>query len=248
MHPKPGAASAATRQHLRSTWPRRSPPPWPLTASGPPRSRKFAPLAGMEPEQVRALIASGATVDSARKAARPSQGQLSAHRFRCRSHRSAPRPRQVPLGALGWDAHALRYQLDKPADGPRFPRHAPGWTSSANRWSCPVSAPAAWTRAPWPVAPWRRHHQAIFPQPAQAGWSTIADRRLQRRPRPPWRPMVAVSDATDFKTKHAIKLSGSPDLLALNENGEYRTADLSESVRDLCSRHPWPDSSASPGR
>lgn len=43
-----------------------------------------------------------------------------------------------------------------------------------------------------------------------------------------WRVLVAVSDATDFKTKHAIKLSGAPDLLDLDENGEYRTADLSE--------------------
>lgn len=44
-----------------------------------------------------------------------------------------------------------------------------------------------------------------------------------------WRPLVAVGDATDFKAKYAIKLSGSPDLMPLDENGEYVTADLSDS-------------------
>lgn len=44
-----------------------------------------------------------------------------------------------------------------------------------------------------------------------------------------WRQLVARSDASDFKTKHAIKLSGAPDLLGLNENGEYQTADFSDS-------------------
>jgi hypothetical protein len=44
-----------------------------------------------------------------------------------------------------------------------------------------------------------------------------------------WRPLVAVTDATDFKTRYAIKLSGAPDLVGLNENGEYQTASLSDS-------------------
>ncbi len=44
-----------------------------------------------------------------------------------------------------------------------------------------------------------------------------------------WRPLVARSDASDFKTKYAIKLSGAPDLMGLNENGEYQTADFSDS-------------------
>lgn len=44
-----------------------------------------------------------------------------------------------------------------------------------------------------------------------------------------WRPFVAIGDATDFKTIHALKLSGSPDLLDLDENGEYKTANFSES-------------------
>lgn len=49
-----------------------------------------------------------------------------------------------------------------------------------------------------------------------------------------FRPFVAVTDATDFKELHAIKLSGSPDLLDLDENGEYRHAkftDAKESYR-----------------
>ena len=44
-----------------------------------------------------------------------------------------------------------------------------------------------------------------------------------------WRVLVARSDASDFKTKYAIKLSGAPDLVGLNENGEYQTADFSDS-------------------
>ncbi len=44
-----------------------------------------------------------------------------------------------------------------------------------------------------------------------------------------WRPLVAVTDATDFKTKYAVKLSGAPDLMPLRENGEYVTAELSDS-------------------
>lgn len=35
-----------------------------------------------------------------------------------------------------------------------------------------------------------------------------------------WRPFVAVVDASDFKDIHAIKLSESPDLMDLGENGE----------------------------
>jgi len=44
-----------------------------------------------------------------------------------------------------------------------------------------------------------------------------------------WRPIVTVTDATDFKDIHGIELSGAPDLLPLNENGEYRTAKLTDS-------------------
>ena len=44
-----------------------------------------------------------------------------------------------------------------------------------------------------------------------------------------WRPLVAVSDASDFKQKHAVKLSSVPDLLPMNEHGEYRTAELTDS-------------------
>ena len=43
-----------------------------------------------------------------------------------------------------------------------------------------------------------------------------------------WKPFVARTDAVDFKTLHAIKLSGAPDLADLNENGEYQTAEFSD--------------------
>jgi hypothetical protein len=43
-----------------------------------------------------------------------------------------------------------------------------------------------------------------------------------------WRPFVGVSSATDFKDIHNVRLSGSPDLKGLKENGEYQTADFSD--------------------
>jgi len=43
-----------------------------------------------------------------------------------------------------------------------------------------------------------------------------------------WKPFVSVTDATDFKAIHSLRLSGSPDLKGLNEQGEYRSADFSE--------------------
>lgn len=46
---------------------------------------------------------------------------------------------------------------------------------------------------------------------------------------PTWRPLVAIVPATDFKAMYALKLSGSPDLLDMHENGEYRTASFSDS-------------------
>lgn len=44
-----------------------------------------------------------------------------------------------------------------------------------------------------------------------------------------FRPFVAMGDANDFKAIHALKLSESPDLMDLGENGEYKTASFSES-------------------
>ncbi len=47
-----------------------------------------------------------------------------------------------------------------------------------------------------------------------------------------FRPFVSVGDATDFKAMHALKMSEAPDLMDLNENGEYKTAAFSESGED----------------
>lgn len=44
-----------------------------------------------------------------------------------------------------------------------------------------------------------------------------------------FRPFVSVGDANDFKAIHALKMSEAPDLMDLDENGEYRTASFSES-------------------
>lgn len=43
-----------------------------------------------------------------------------------------------------------------------------------------------------------------------------------------WRPFVATTDAPNFKAMHALKLSGSPDLMDKDENGEYAIAQLKE--------------------
>lgn len=43
-----------------------------------------------------------------------------------------------------------------------------------------------------------------------------------------WRPFVAMVDAVDFKDIYGIKLSESPDLTDLDENGEYQTAKFLE--------------------
>ncbi|MDD3814426.1 MAG: hypothetical protein PHZ02_07245 [Desulfocapsaceae bacterium] len=43
-----------------------------------------------------------------------------------------------------------------------------------------------------------------------------------------WRLFVAIASANDFKAIHAIRLSGSPDLKGMNENGEYQTASFSD--------------------
>ncbi|MDH5299241.1 MAG: hypothetical protein OEV91_09510, partial [Desulfobulbaceae bacterium] len=43
-----------------------------------------------------------------------------------------------------------------------------------------------------------------------------------------WRPWVAIVDAPDFKDMYGIKLSESPDLMELDQNGEYRTAKFSD--------------------
>lgn len=44
-----------------------------------------------------------------------------------------------------------------------------------------------------------------------------------------FQPFVARGDANDFKAIHALKMSEAPDLMDLNENGEYQTANFSES-------------------
>jgi len=43
-----------------------------------------------------------------------------------------------------------------------------------------------------------------------------------------WRPFVGISSANDFKDIYSIRLSGSPDLKGMNENGEYQTASFSD--------------------
>lgn len=43
-----------------------------------------------------------------------------------------------------------------------------------------------------------------------------------------WRQFVAVGNAVDFKNIYGIKLSEAPDLVDLDETGEFKTADLSE--------------------
>lgn len=44
-----------------------------------------------------------------------------------------------------------------------------------------------------------------------------------------FRPFVSVGSANDFKELHALKMSEAPDLMDLNERGEYKSAAFSES-------------------
>ena len=44
-----------------------------------------------------------------------------------------------------------------------------------------------------------------------------------------WRQFVAIGEANDFRDLYAIKMSGAPDLQGIKENGEFVTADFSDS-------------------
>ena len=47
-----------------------------------------------------------------------------------------------------------------------------------------------------------------------------------------WQPFVGMMTANDFKSIYAIKLSGSPDLQTIGEDGEYKTAKFSDSAEN----------------
>lgn len=63
-------------------------------------------------------------------------------------------------------------------------------------------------------------------------FADVAHRRLVQAYRDApatWRSFVNVVSASDFKPIQGISLSNAPDLLKVNENGEYKTGDLKES-------------------
>ena len=187
-------------------------------------------VAGMEPEQVRALIASGATVDSARKAALDhlKANSLPIGSGAGRAQVGVESRDKFRSAALDGMLMRCGHQLDKPADGARDFRGMR--LLDIVRESLELSGVR--TRGMDPRALASRALAPASTSDFPSLLSGLVNKSLiaaYNEAPATWRPMVAVSDATDFKTKHAIKLSGSPDLLALNENGEYRTADLSES-------------------
>lgn len=66
----------------------------------------------------------------------------------------------------------------------------------------------------------------------KAIFADVAHRRLVQAYRDApatWRSFVNVVSASDFKPIQGISLSNAPDLLKVNENGEYKTGDLKES-------------------
>lgn len=187
-------------------------------------------VAGMEPEQVRALIASGATVDSARKAALDhlKANSLPIGSGAGRAQVGAESRDKFRSAALDGMLMRCGHQLDKPADGARdfrgmrlldIVRESLELSGVRTRGMDPRTL-ASRALAPASTSDFPNLLSGLVNKSLIAAYNEAPAT---------WRPMVAVSEATDFKTKHAIKLSGSPDLLALNENGEYRTADLSES-------------------
>ncbi len=62
-------------------------------------------------------------------------------------------------------------------------------------------------------------------------FSSLVNRTLQRAYQEwpsTWQQFTAITGANDFRDIHSIKLSGSPDLEGLNENGEYKMASFSD--------------------
>lgn len=188
-------------------------------------------VAGIDSDQVRALIASGATVDSARKAALDhlKANSLPIGSGAGRAQVGVESRDKFRRAALDGMLMRCGHQLDKPADGARdfrgmrlldIVRESLELSGVRTRGMDP-RALASRALAPASTSDFPNLLSGLVNKSLIAAYNEAPAT---------WRPLVAVSDATDFKTKHAIKLSGSPDLLALNENGEYRTADLSESA------------------
>lgn len=187
--------------------------------------------AGMPPQQIRALVLSGATVDTARQQAfdhlagqSPPIGAGAGQRLELGAEA------RDKFRAAALDGMLLRcgHRLEKPADGARDFRGMRLLDVIRE------SLEMAGERTPG-MDPRVLVSRALAPA-STADFANLLGALVNKtligaymEAPATWRPLVAVSDASDFKTKYAIKLSGAPDLADLNENGEYQTADLSDS-------------------
>jgi len=187
-------------------------------------------VAGMDAQAIRSLVISGASVDAARKAA--------LEHLKAQGQPFGSGAGSVALGlesrdkfrAAALDGMLMRcgHQVEKAADGARdfrsmrlldIVRESLEQSGERVRGLDPR---ALITRALTPAS------TSDFPSLLGALVNKTLLTAYTEAPAT-WMPLVARSDASDFKTKYAIKLSGSPDLAVKRENGEFQTAEFSDS-------------------
>lgn len=186
-------------------------------------------VAGMDAQAIRSLVISGASVDAARKAA--------LDHLKAQGQPFGAGAGSVQLGvesrdkfrAAALDGLLLRCGLpvDQPAQGAREFRNMrlldivrESLEQSGERVRG-LDPRALITRALTPAS------TSDFPSLLGALVNKTLLGAYMEAPAT-WLPLVARSDASDFKTKYAIKLSGSPDLAVKRENGEFQTAEFSD--------------------
>lgn len=188
-------------------------------------------VAGMDAQAIRSLVISGATVDAARKAALdhirtnatpfgPGAGSG--------AHVGLEAPEKFRAAAL--DGLLLRcgQSIEKPAAGAREFR---GMRLLDIVREC-LEMGGVRTRGMDPRAIASRALTAASTSDFANLLGALVNKTLigaYNEAPATWRVLVARSDASDFKTKYAIKLSGSPDLATKGENGEFQTAEFSDS-------------------
>ncbi|MCL2791293.1 MAG: Mu-like prophage major head subunit gpT family protein [Desulfobulbus sp.] len=218
QQPDPEAIAAATRQALADERQRVA------------EIEDICAHAGMDAQAIRQLVLTGATVDAARKAVldhlRSSNQPFGAGAGQAQVGVEA----RDKFRSAALDGMLLRcgHRLEKPADGAREFR---GMSLIDIVRECLEQAGVS-TRGMDPRAISSRAMASLsssdFPSLLGAFVNKTLLAAYTEAPAT-WRPLVAVSSATDFKAKHAVKLSSAPDLLPLNENGEYVHADLKDS-------------------
>ncbi|NCD13691.1 MAG: hypothetical protein EOL92_00475 [Bacteroidia bacterium] len=188
-------------------------------------------IAGMEPQAIRSLVVAGTSVDEARKAALEHIRKTSVP-FGPGAASGAQVGLEAPekFRAAALDGLLMRCgrTVDKPADGAREFR---GMRMLDIVREC-LELSGVRTRGMDPRAIASRALTAASTSDFANLLGALVNKTLigaYNEAPATWRVLVARSDASDFKTKYAIKLSGAPDLVAKNENGEFQTAEFSDS-------------------